>query len=212
MAEGATRNVPAFSRFLRVAALCNGTIVNFTKVASDAQVARTTVHEYFEILKDTLILHELLPWRRRGTRKPIVSSKFYFFDVGVAGALQGRVPRRGTPEFGEAFETYLLHELVTHADYLSGAPLSFWRTTSGYEVDFLIGDHTAVEVKAKSHVGPHDLRSLRAVSDEARLKRRICVSLEPRARTVEGIDAIDPDLTLRGLVLFHEAVAGPEER
>src|SRR5207247_5755485 len=59
VAEGATRNVPAFSRSLKVAALCNGTIVNFTNVASDAQVARTTVYEYFEILKDTLILHEL---------------------------------------------------------------------------------------------------------------------------------------------------------
>ena len=59
LAEGATRNIPAFSRFLRVAALCNATIVNFTNVANDAQVARTTVYEYFEILKDTLLLYEL---------------------------------------------------------------------------------------------------------------------------------------------------------
>jgi hypothetical protein len=28
---------------------------------------------------------------------------------------------------------------------------------------------------------------------------------------VEGVDAIDPDLTLRGLVLLHRAVAGPDE-
>ena len=28
---------------------------------------------------------------------------------------------------------------------------------------------------------------------------------------MEGVDAIDPDLTLRGLVLFHRAVAGPDE-
>ena len=59
VAEGATRNIPAFSRFLKVAALCNGTIVNFTGVANDAQVPRTTVYEYFDILKDTLILQEL---------------------------------------------------------------------------------------------------------------------------------------------------------
>src|SRR2546422_11779505 len=58
VAEGATRNVPAFSRFLRVAAHCNGTIVNFTNIANDARVPRTTVYEYFEILKDTLVLHE----------------------------------------------------------------------------------------------------------------------------------------------------------
>jgi predicted AAA+ superfamily ATPase len=187
VAEGATRNAPAFSRFLRVAALANATTVNFTNVASDAQVPRTTIYEYFEILKDTLVVHELPPWKRRGVRRPIVSSKYYFFDVGVAGALQGRTVQRGTPEFGDAFETFLLHELVSHADYVSGEPLTFWRTASGYEVDFVVGDHTAVEAKAKTHVGPHDLRSLRALGDEARFKRRICVCLEPRPRMIDGI-------------------------
>lgn len=98
LAEGATRNVPAFSGFLTVAAVCNATIVNFTKLANDAQVARTTVYEYFEILRDTLILHELPAGRRAGKRKPLVSSKYYFFDVGVAAALQGRRIRFGTPQ------------------------------------------------------------------------------------------------------------------
>src|SRR5579862_6363215 len=97
VAEGATRNVPAFSRFLRVAAICNGTIVNFTKVANDAQVPRTTVYEYFEILRDTLVLHELPAWRKSIKRKPPGSSKYYFFDVGMAAALQGRLFRRDTP-------------------------------------------------------------------------------------------------------------------
>ena len=104
IAEGATRNAPAFSRFLKVAALCNGTIVNFTKIANDAQVPRTTVYEYFEILKDTLILHELPAWKKSVKRKPLSSSKYYFFDVGVAAALQGRFFRSDTPEFGQALE------------------------------------------------------------------------------------------------------------
>jgi predicted AAA+ superfamily ATPase len=65
VAEGITRNVPAFSRFLKVAALCNSTLVNFTNVSNDAQVPRTTVYEYFEILKDTLLLHELPPGASR---------------------------------------------------------------------------------------------------------------------------------------------------
>ena len=187
VAEGATRNVPAFSRFLRVAALCNGTIVNFTNVANDAQVARTTVYEYFEILKDTLILHELPAWRKTKTRKPLVSSKYYFFDVGVVGALQGRVFRPGTPGFGEAFETFLMHELVSHRDYESDETLSYWRSTSGFEVDFIIGDHTAVEVKAKESVSPQDLRSLRALAEEKKLKRYLCVSLEARTRKTQDI-------------------------
>lgn len=187
MAEGATRNIPAFSRFLKIAAHSNGGIVNFTNIASDAQVARTTVYEYYEILKDTLILRELPPWRRTVKRKPLASSKYYFFDVGVVSALQGRPFLPGTPEFGEAFETFIMHELSSWSDYVSGEPLSFWRSTSGFEVDFIIGDHTAVEVKAKENVSTQDIKSLRALREEKQLKYFFCVCLEKRSRDVDGI-------------------------
>jgi predicted AAA+ superfamily ATPase len=190
VAEGAVRNVPAFSRFLRVAALCNGQIVNFTNVANDAQVPRTTVYEYFEILKDTLILQELPAWRESTVRKPLVSSKYYLFDVGIAGAIQGRAFRKGTPEYGEALETFLLHELVSYRDYGSEEPLYFWRSTSGFEVDFILADHTAIEVKAKSNITDRDLKSLKALAEEEKFKRYICVCLERRRRVVDGIQIL----------------------
>ena len=205
VAEGATRNAPAFSRFLRVAAHSNATIVNFTNVANDAQVARTTVYEYFDILRDTLVLHELPAWRQTLKRKPIVSSKYYFFDVGVLGALQDRMIRAGTPEFGLALETYLMHELISYSDYISGERLAHWRSTSGFEVDFILGDHTAIEVKAKPSVAPADLRSLRALAEEAKLKRYLCVSLEPRRRRVG-------DVTVEPVQSFLAALWGGEYR
>lgn len=190
VAEGATRNAPAFSRFLRVAALCNGKIVNFTKVANDAQVPRTTVYEYFSILEDTLIVHELPAWKKSTRRKPLSSSKYYFFDAGVAGALQGRQIRAGTPEFGEAFETLLFHELAAHRDYVSGEPLAYWRSTSGFEVDFILGDHTAVEAKASATVSASDVKSLIALAEERRWKALLCVSLEPRRRTLGPVTVL----------------------
>jgi len=190
VAEGAARNVPAFSRFLRVAALCNGTIVNFTKVASDAQVARTTVHEYFGVLTDTLILHELPAWRQSRKRKPLASSKYYFFDIGVAGSLQNREYRAGTPEFGEALESIVMHELVSYRDYRSGEPLAYWRSTSGFEVDFIIGDHTAIEVKATQHVDGRDVKPLRALAEEGRLRRYLCVSLERTPRRLGQVTVL----------------------
>jgi predicted AAA+ superfamily ATPase len=57
-----------------VAALCSGTMINFTNIASDAQVPRTTIHEYFEILRDTLLLHEIPAWQKSDKRKPIRTS------------------------------------------------------------------------------------------------------------------------------------------
>lgn len=187
VAEGAARNIPAFSRFLGVAAFCNAMIVNFTNVANDAQVARTTVYEYFDILKDTLLLHELPAWRQSKKRKPIASSKYYFFDVGILATLQGREFRPRTPEFGEAFETYLMHELICYRDYVTEEPLSYWRSTSGFEVDFIIGGHTAIEVKAKQNLSPVDLKSLNALSEEKKLKRYLCVSMEPRRRRIGDV-------------------------
>lgn len=199
VAEGATRNVQAFSRFLRIASQCNAKVINFTEVASDAQVPRTTIYEYFEILRDTLLLEEVPAWRVSRTRKPLVSSKYYFFDVGVVAQLQGRPFRPGTPEFGEALETYVAHELLCRRDYASSEPVAHWRAASGFKVDFILGDHTAIEVKAKRNVGRHDLRALHALREEGSLKRHICVSLERSARTVGGIELLPVTAFLKSL-------------
>jgi len=196
IAEGAVRNVPAFSRFLRVAALCNATVVNFTGVANDAQVPRTTVYEYFDILRDTLILHELPAWRQTRIRRPLASSKYYFFDVGVTHYLQGRKLARGTPEYGQAFETFIMHELRSYVDYISGESLSFWRSSSGFEVDFILGDHTAIELKAKKTVALRDLRALNALSEEKLFARYLCVSLDSRPRTVGDVQVVPYEIFL----------------
>ena len=83
-----------------------------------------------------------------------------------------------------------MHELACRSDYVSGAPLTFWRSTSGFEVDFIIGDHTAVEAKAKENVSPQDLKSLRALSEEKQFKRYLCVCMEARIREVDGIQIL----------------------
>jgi len=190
-AEGLTRNVPAFSRFLEVAALCNGQVANYTKVSNDAQVARSTVQEYFQILKDTLVAYEVPAWLGSKKRKPISTSKFYFFDSGVARFLQNRPPvRAGSPEFGALFENYIFHELKTFSDYHGASTISYWRSKSGFEVDFVLADKTAVEVKASRTIGSQDLRGLRALAEEKRLENYVLVCLERVARTVDGIQVL----------------------
>jgi predicted AAA+ superfamily ATPase len=190
-AEALTRNVPAFSRFLEVAALCNGTMLNFSQVASDAQVPMSTVREYFHILEDTLVARSLPAWTKTAKRKAIATAKHYFFDIGVARHLQHRAglsPR--SPEFGEAFESYIFHEISTWIDYNSPVPLGYWRSTSNFEVDFVLGERSAIEVKAKNPVGERDLRGLRALREENLLKHHVVVCLEARPRRVDGIDIL----------------------
>ena len=80
--------------------------------------------------------------------------------------------------------------LFRSGDYVAPLPLAYWRSTSNFEVDFVLGDHTAVEVKAKNPVAERDLRGLRALREEKLLKRYLMVCLEPRARVVDGIEIL----------------------
>jgi len=190
-AEGLTRNVPAFSRFLEVAALCNGTMLNHTKISNDAQVARSTVQEYFRILEDTLVAHTLPAWRESRKRKPIVTSKFYFFDTGVVRHLRNQsIIRKRSPAFGEAFETWLHQELRTRVDYRGQGALAYWRSSSNFEVDFILNGETAVEAKAKEVISPIDLKGLRALREEGAMRHYLIACLVPRPRIVDGIEIL----------------------
>ncbi len=189
--EGLARNIPAFSRFLEVAAVTNGRILNYTKIASDAQVPRTTVHEYFQVLRDTLVGYDLPAWGKAKKRKPLASSKFYFFDVGVARALQGRGPvDEKSADLGEAFEAFLFHELRSWIDYRGDGDLAYWRTTSGFEVDFILNESAAIEVKSTRNAGAHDFKGLRAIREETGIRRCYLVCFEPRPRIAEGIEVL----------------------
>jgi predicted AAA+ superfamily ATPase len=92
-----------------------------------------------------------------------------------------------------------MHELMSYRDYISGDALGYWKSASGFEVDFIVGDHTAIEVKSKRNVSPHDLRSLMALSEERKLKRLLCVCLESRSRTVGPIRVLPYQEFLRDL-------------
>jgi uncharacterized protein len=189
--EGLTRNVGAFARFLEVAALCNGQVLNFSSIASDAQVPRTTVHEYFEIVKDTLLGFELPAWGTLKKRKAITSSKFYLFDIGVARTLQGRgTVNSRSADVGDAFEAWIFHELRTALDYGLYQSLHYWRTVSQLEVDFILNEACAIEVKSTERAYGNDLKGLRAIADEKPMRHRILVCREARPRVVDGIEVL----------------------
>jgi len=193
VAEGAARNIPAFSRFLEVAALHNGQLINYTNVANDSQVAVSTVRDYYQVLEDTLLGRQLLAWTGSKKRKAIAASKFYLFDTGVARILQGkRTLEQNSADFGEAFETFICHELQSYIDYVHAGrlDLNYWRSTSSFEVDFILGRKTAIEAKASKNVTPKMLKGLKALQEEKFARRHICVCLEKVPRKVEGVEIL----------------------
>lgn len=188
VAEALTRNIPAFSRFLEVAALSNGEILNYTNIARECGVSSPTVRDYFQILEDTLIGRQLPAFRKRRKRRLITSPKFYFFDLAPVIYLsrRGKVAP-GSELFGRAFEHFIWMEIVAHSSY-SGLfyPIAYWRTSSGIEVDFILGDHEIViEVKSTEATSKTHLKGVRRFKEEYATRRSIVVSMDSRPRKTE---------------------------
>ncbi len=181
MAEGLIRKLPPFSRFLRSIALASGEMINFTKLANDCQVPPSTVTEYVGLLEDTLVGFLLPAWTESRKRKAISTAKFYFFDPGVTHMLAGtQTLDRNSHLYGKSFEQFIGMEIRAYLSYRrKKRELAYWRSTHGYEVDFLIGTETAIEVKASQKVSGRDLMGLKVLKEENILKNYILVSQDP---------------------------------
>jgi predicted AAA+ superfamily ATPase len=203
-AEGLVRNLPTFSDFLDVAALRDAEIVNFSNIARECGVSSHTTKSHFGILEDTLLGRWLPAHRKRPKRRVIGAPKFYFSDVGVVNRLARRgelLP--GSELYGEAFENWLFHELSAFVSYQEfDGDLCYWRLASGIEVDFVLGDmQLAIEAKSGTRITRDHLKGLRSlVEDQPRVKRRIVVCREPRARkTDDGIEILPAAAFVRRL-------------
>lgn len=190
-AESLTRNLAAFSRFLEIVALSNGEEVNLANIASDCGVATKTLRGYYEILNDTLLGFEVPAFQSTRKRKAISRSKYWLFDIGVVAALAQRgAVEIGSELFGKALEHFIALELRAYLSYFhKKMPLQYWRSTSQFEVDFIVGSKLAIEVKATDHVQTKHLKSLRALQDEGLIENYCVVSLDSNyRRTDSGIE------------------------
>lgn len=179
--EGLTRHLPTFVDFLRIAAINNTEMVNFSNIANDVGVNRAIVSEWYQMLKDSMFLIEVPGYGKTKKRKAITKSKYYFFDIGVSRKVIGAAaPADGTAEFGKAFENYICCELKAYLDYNEiDENLCYWRSASNFEVDFVIGDSIAIETKTTRKPSASDLKGLRALKEEGIFSSYILVCRTP---------------------------------
>ena len=191
--EGEVRELDAFERFMEVAAISDGEMLNYTNIASDCGVSTKTVQSYFQILYDTLIGYEIPAYRKVVKRKILQAPKFYYFDVGLANYLMGRYSlKRGTDDYGHAFEHLIIQEIIAYKGYNDKKDnISYWRTYDRKEVDVVIGDaKLAIEIKSSEQVKTKYKAGLRAFKEEHPDCRLMLVSLEPVTRKTENIEMV----------------------
>lgn len=183
----------SFIETLTFAASENTELINFSNVSRDIGMSADTIKEWYQILVDTFIGYYLRPYRKGTKRIPVNTSKFYFFDVGVArAAARMAVPTETMTEYGKMFENFIFTELKAYIDYnLTDDELYFWRTREGYEVDFVVERKVAIEVKTLKNITNKELKGLRAFMEENAVKDYIIVCRELFERTTDdGIKII----------------------
>lgn len=192
-AESLVRNLASFNRFLEVAALTDGEMVNYTNIAQDCGVDSKTVKEYFSIIEETLLGYYIPAFSKTIKRKLRQSPKFYFFDIGVVNSLLKRNSlSRGTAEYGHAFEHLLIQEIVAYLGYHGKKDcISYWHTYTEIEVDIVLGDaEVAIEFKSSAEVMSRHLKGLKAFKEEHEQARLIIVSHDERPRIFNEVEVM----------------------
>jgi len=140
LAEGLTRNLSAFARFLQVASFSVGGVLNISEVAREVGIERKVVQSYFEILEDLMLGIRIPIFSRRAKRELVTKPKFYFFDTGVYQTLRPRsILDTGNEVGGAALENlFLQHLLAVTTNEVERYEIGYWRTVAGREIDFVV--------------------------------------------------------------------------
>lgn len=175
--------------------MCSGDIINTNNIARDCGIDRTTVQSYYQILVDTMSGYFIYPYKKRIKRDIVTAMpKFYLFDVGISNYIAKRsiVALKGEIA-GKSFEHYIFMELTAYLEIRQKrSKITWWRTRSGLEVDFIIGDATiALEVKISNQIHASDIKGLFAFVDEHPEAIPIVVSLEKRARILQTENGVN---------------------
>jgi predicted AAA+ superfamily ATPase len=207
-AESLVRNLPQFSRFLEAAALSDTEQLSFSTLSRDCGVSSPTIKAYYEILEDTLIGNFLPAYQKRPKRRIVTTPKFYFGDVGIVNILAKRgALESGSELFGKAFENFIFHELRTYCLYTeSNLSISFWKLSTGIEVDFILGNmNCAIECKSSKKIHTDHLKGLRELkTDHPKVDRRIVVCLEEYSRITDDKIEIIPYLQFLKSLWNHD--------
>jgi len=191
------RNLPGFARFLPVAALFHGQVVNVAGISRDAGAARTTVAAYIEILEDTLLAFRLPAFEARLRVRERRHPKLYWADPGLPRAMKRQWGPPAAEERGHLFEGWVAGLLRAYRDYRGlFEDWGYWAPGKGssVEVDFVLRrgrDLVALEVRSGRKVFEADLRGLRTIADLPRVRRRVVVCRgDRRQKTADGIDIL----------------------
>jgi predicted AAA+ superfamily ATPase len=176
--------LPDFRRLMQATCLRLGQLLNQTGLGRDIGLPQPTVHRWLNLLETSYLLVRLPAYAVNRTKRLMKSPKIFWGDTGVALHLGATAPS------GAHLENLVLHDLSAWRDArVDRTELTYWRTTLGEEVDFVIetaGTLLPIEVKATAKPRLADCTHLRTFRQEYGNKARAGLLLHT-GRTLEWL-------------------------
>lgn len=144
-----------FARNISTPAKKSRMIASILESGRRSTLDEKTFDAYYKTLKDMFIVYELLPWNANIRSSVMIrqSPVYHFFDPSIAAASLRLSPARLVKDLhslGLFFEDLAIRDLTIYAEAI-GADVSYYRDSSGLEVDAIVtfpdGDYGAVEIK-----------------------------------------------------------------
>ncbi len=154
---------------LQALAGCAGNLINDTNISRDIGLNAVTTRSYRNLLQGTFVTNSLHPWHRNIMKRLVKSHKMFFHDTMLLCHLLQSTPEwlaKNQPgRFGHVLENFVLSELSKAKclyDYF--LDISFYRTSDGREVDFVLENRqkiVAIEVKHAETITEKDLSGIK---------------------------------------------------
>ncbi len=190
--EALVRDLGPFAVFLKLAALESGRQVNLAHLSQESGVPAATLKNYYQILEETFTGFWIRPYCRPGRKRLLTTPRFLMFDTGVRNAAAGLPLDRAmlASEGPRLLKQWVGLELLYRTAYLGrGYAVSFWRTVTGAEVDYVWQgprEDVPIEVKWTARPHPSDAGNLETFLDEypRRARRGLLVCRCERAQSL----------------------------
>lgn len=152
-------NIPSIRlrRFWTMLAHLHGSLWNASKIAASLGVTPPTSKYYIDILNDTFIVRQLLPYFPNLKKRIVKSPKIYIKDTGLLHTLLGLKTKEellGHPVAGHSWEGFALEQIINTIHESYGK--YFYRTGAGAEIDLIItkADNPLVCIEIKFSLSP----------------------------------------------------------
>ncbi len=144
------RDIPQFGihvpstnlrRFWMMIAHMHGQLWNASQTARSLGLSAPTVRNYLDILTDTFIVRQLMPYHFNIKKRLIKSPKVYIRDSGLLHALlriESFDDLHSHPVLGNSWEGFVIEQIASILP--ENTPLYFYRTSAGAEIDLVIFD------------------------------------------------------------------------